>query len=546
MIQTKFALVFKSRKLFMVPTLLVALELFIGLLQAPWDVDPHHDGIVYGAAVAASEGRVPNQGYFEQYGPFASTLQGIFLKFTSTSLFSLRVSTVLIVTAITISLYFMARKLLGEFGAFSVALLWSLSSPRMHAAMLPWSSFYSTLLLIASIYVLKKLSNKRLFDLNIGFGLAAIFISLASLCRINAIGSFFALITVLLLKREWNALKSSFFGALLVFLTFNGLGFAFRFLKDFYFQCVIWAFGTYSTSGAEDAKGYIVNALMYFTIPFFGLLVVLASQRLKSRIYIPIFLVLALASLLTQNLDSSRESYLNPTYLLAFISKHIHFSFSYFGLFFSLIAVVVLFNRNNVQIERTAIAVIGGSTLSQLYPSPDPLHLWWIAPVGLAAFFSIYDEDLNLKNFRLDTSGYSKFATILAFVMSIALFQEATISRFPYESSTLKKMQGVTQYDRDVDSTLKNLELLNLKGRVAFDCPDGLYAAAGATYLPMTKDFVSWSPRPDHPLTHSEYIFVCNSSIKANSYPVGNDWEIVFEVESSKGSNFLVKRVPNA
>jgi len=543
--QTKFALFFKSRKLSLIPTLLLALELLIGLLQAPWDVDPHHDGIVYGAAVAASEGRVPNSEYFQQYGPFASTLQGIFLKFTSESLFSLRISTVLVVTLISISLYFMGRKLIGEFGAFFVALVWSLSSPRMHATMLPWSSFYSTILLIAAIYILKKLPNKHLFGLNLGFLLSAALISLASLCRINAVGSIVALLVLLLIKREWNALKSSFLGFFLVFIVFNGLGFAFQFLQDFYFQCVIWAFGAYSTSGAEDTKGYIVNTLMYFTIPFFGLLVFLASRQLRSKAYIPIFLVLGLTSLFTQDLKASHESYLNPTFFLAFVSKQIHYVFSYFGLFLSLFATVILFKRKNAQVERVAIAVIGGSALLQLYPSPDPLHLWWIAPVGLAAFFSIFEENLNLKYLQLDIMGFSRLAAILALVMSIALFQESKISRFSYESSTLKNMQGITQYDRQVDTTLKSLEELNLKGKVAFDCPDGLYSAAGSTYLPKTKDFVSWSPQPDQALTDSDYIFVCNSLIKASRYINGKYWQTIFEVQTLKGFNFLVKRVPH-
>ena len=193
---------FKSHSRFIAPFLLLLIELIIAFVQAPWDLDPHHDGYVYAAAVAASEGRMPNSEYFQQYGPLASTLQGLFLALTSPSLYSLRLFTGLSIALISLVLYFSARKTIGEFGAFFVGLLWSLSSPRMHATLLPWPSFYSTILLLVAVYCLKKLVNRKLFGLDAGYFLAAVFIFLASLCRINVIGRFGTIVLLLFLRRN--------------------------------------------------------------------------------------------------------------------------------------------------------------------------------------------------------------------------------------------------------------------------------------------------------------------------------------------------------
>ena len=541
----KFPFVAKIDKALLAPIVLVLIELSIGFLQAPWDVDAHHDGIVYGAAVAASEGLMPNSEYFEQYGPLAPSIQGLFLKLTSPSLYNLRIFTVLTVTVIALLIYFSATKLLGVYGAFAVAALWSMSSPGMHATMLPWSSFYSTLFLIAAIYSIRKFSSQSYFGINLGYSVATGLMVLASLCRINVLGTIGILALILIFKRAWNVLRASIVGFLVVFLLFNVIAAFNGFLGDFYFQCIFWAFGAYSTSGAEDVKGHIVTILMYLTIPFFGLMVMILSKFLKAKLGIFVVLMLLLATLFTQNLETDHKSYANPIFLFSFISEHTHYMFSYFGIFVSIFASVLYVKRNSITLEKLTIAVIGSSVLFQLYPSPDPLHLWWVAPVALIAFFSFVDSDLKVGFLYVSRRGLTYLASILIIVMGVSLYQQAQIPRFSYLSSTLQNMQGTTAEDRALDRTLQLVERQSLKGRVGIDCPDGIFAAAAGTYLPSNKDFVNWSPNPETPLTKSKFIFVCNSTLSAAQYQSSVDWQTVFEVPTAKGFNFLVKKVSN-
>ena len=48
------------------------LTAFIYFRVAPLQVDPHHDGVILGAAVAVAEGRPIQSGAFSQYGPASS------------------------------------------------------------------------------------------------------------------------------------------------------------------------------------------------------------------------------------------------------------------------------------------------------------------------------------------------------------------------------------------------------------------------------------------------------------------------------------------
>ncbi len=542
MFQAKNLYFLKSKLSFFPPIFLLVLEVVIGFIQAPWDIDAHHDGIVYGAAVAASEGRKPNSEYFQQYGPLSSSLQGAFLKLTSPTLYSLRIFTVLTVSLIAFAIYFAARKTLGELGALSVAIVWSISSPRMHAVMLPWPSLYSSIFLIAALYFAQKYKNLLFHGISVGYFIASAFIALASLCRINVLGTISLLVFLLVIRQEWKILKDSVYGFISVTTIFNFVAAVLGFIDEFYYQDIIWAFGTYSTSGAEDAKGHLVNFLMYLTIPFFGIMTILLSRIIMHKLFAIIVFLLLLSTLFSQELKSNHQSYANPVYLYAFISKHSNFMFSYFGVFFCLAVLFHLLIRRKGSSSQIFVASIGASTIFQLYPTPDPLHLWWVAPVGIIAAFNLLDEQSKFGIWHIYTSGISRLSLCITVVLAIVLVQEIRIDRFSFQSSTLKNMQGTNGTDHFLDQTLLKLEHEPIKGRVSFDCQDGIYAVAGAQYLPMNKDYVNWSPRPEETIESAEYIFVCNSRTPALQYLPSSEWKTIFEVQFNDKSNFLLKR----
>lgn len=408
--------------------------------------------------------------------------------------------------------------------------------------MLPWSSFYSTLFLIFAIVSIQKYSKKTLMRVNLGYFLASIFIISACLCRINALATLIAIIFATLISKNWDALKSICLGGFLASALFTILAFGLGFLNDFIHQCIVWAFGTYSTGGAEDVKGHIVNLLLYLAIPFFGGSVFILSKTLKYKYSFAIIAIFLLSTLYFQNISTDHQSYANPVYLFSYISQHSHYMFSYLGIFiciFLFAKYTFLFRSRN---QDLVLAAIGASTLSQLFPNPDPLHLWWVAPVALFAFFNFSPLSLKTLGVKTLAPGTLKLAGILSLVMLILLISESRIQRFAFQSSILAGMQGVTQSDRDLDRTLLLIQSKVRKGETVFDCFDGIYAVSQEGYLPTTKDYVNWSPRLDYSLWNSESIFVCNSPINAREYLSNRNFDIVFEVHTSKGYNFFLSR----
>ena len=63
-----------------------------------FDPDPHHDGVMFTAALASALGKVPNREFFAQYGPLTPVLQGMWLDLTSPTLFNLRLLHAIILT----------------------------------------------------------------------------------------------------------------------------------------------------------------------------------------------------------------------------------------------------------------------------------------------------------------------------------------------------------------------------------------------------------------------------------------------------------------
>ena len=74
----------------LIPLALFALEFLYFAYIHSWEVDPHHDGIMYTAAVGVYEGKIPHRDFFAQYGPVTPMIQGIWFRITEPTLFNLK------------------------------------------------------------------------------------------------------------------------------------------------------------------------------------------------------------------------------------------------------------------------------------------------------------------------------------------------------------------------------------------------------------------------------------------------------------------------
>jgi len=115
-----------------------------------WEVDPHHDGIMFSAAVGASQGLIPNRDFFAQYGPITPIIQGVWFRITSPTVLNMKILTCLGLALISQLLFQQSRKVLGVASALLISTLYILTGPFG----LPWSSIFSTLAIILSLIII--------------------------------------------------------------------------------------------------------------------------------------------------------------------------------------------------------------------------------------------------------------------------------------------------------------------------------------------------------------------------------------------------------
>ena len=519
------------------------LELFVGLIQAPWDLDAHHDGIMYAAAVGSSEGLIPNHEYFAQYGPVTPFIQGIYLHLTSPSMIDLRIFTAITIALLGMLIFASLYVSVGPLIAGLISGIWTISSPRMHAATLPWSSLYSTLCVVIALLIFKKMAGKRTKWFSWDYLLLGVFLILGMLNRINILGAIILLCLFLMYKKLFLELRSFLIGAGGTFLVFNILFLYLNALKDFYYQCVIWAFGSYSTAGYKDWKGLLVNYALYLTLPFFTFLFILISKNTQKAKNFAVVFLLSVISIAISNLKIAHQSYLNPSYLIVFLCHNYQSIFSYAGVTLSIILLLKNFTKNIYSNHQLTIWVLGSSVIFQLYPTPDLLHLWWAAPIGLISAFQSKVIFETIGFFGIPKIGLRHTSIIIFIILSLVLAREVLTKRFEFQSHTLQRMTGTTFKQKAVDLTLIQMEKLPLAKQTEFNCVDGIYAGAGGKYLARNKDFVNWSPGFVSNQSSYRYYFFCNSSFNAQNFPHPKSWKLIFDQQLGDGTiNFLYER----
>ena len=134
-----------------------ALQAALLFLVAPLQIDPHHDGIILGSAIASADGFVGPAGAFSQYGPLTPLIHGFFLDLTGTTMFNLRLFAALNVLLISYFLHQVMLKIASKKVALTTSSAWVFTSAiwttSFPGALLPWPSLMATALILASISI---------------------------------------------------------------------------------------------------------------------------------------------------------------------------------------------------------------------------------------------------------------------------------------------------------------------------------------------------------------------------------------------------------
>jgi hypothetical protein len=338
-------------------------------------------------------------------------------------------------------------------------------------------------------------------------------------------------------KRLLSYINLGFFFTFLAVLLYLEQFDALRFYLE---QCILWASSAYV--GAPVVSVSLIADLLW--IPFFAgvsALVFLIYFKLGSRhvsTQLSIFSFFSALFLFAPVLSGIEkvgpQSLRNPRILLIIGSQKAQFSYAYFVLITSMILLtgfllLMIRKRGNTLTQnqspfKLAIALIGISSLSQLYPFADNYHIAFISPILILAAIIVIPK--KIIDFRVQKSLNWLLLTLIP-MLFLKFYWEASTERIPFESSTLKGMYGSWRTASSLDRTMQKLELQ--EPGIDFVCADGLYAGAGGRYLANNEKFVTWGP-PTEKSEIGDRLFICYANQQLIDSYLNSGWTILFKV----------------
>lgn len=493
------------------------------------DPDPHHDGILYGAAVRISDGGVPNRDVFAQYGPLVPEIQGLWLRFFGPSLINLRIQALLIFILVSASIWKVAKLYTSRRTAHLISSAWILAIPSV----LPWPNIYTTLISISSFLLLVDLKERKIHNSSLRVVIAASLIGVGVFGRIHLIAIFILVSCYfLLIKNLRKTLIPWVFGfsgsvlAIALILQINGA------LKSFISQCISWSFFEYASPSIN--KSFVVGLFWYPVICFFLALIIWSVRLLiqfRNGISFSIFLTIALflIFLLVSKIDRTGNLTLrNPRIVAIDLARNMLNSLDYSVAFIMALAFVI----GAFKIKRVPTAIALGvlysvGIMTQLYPKYDINHLWLVSPMLIIGFLVLFGDTSWFKGISIQPLQIVLLGMCVALVVQILAL--ALQPRSSFDSPSLKGMSGPTDFARSLDLTLLQLEKYAKSESTNFQCENGIFAGAGGKYLASTKSLVNWGPDANEDGFGSQ-VFFCGVSDKIIDEAKSLGYKIVFKV----------------
>lgn len=480
------------------------------------DIDPYHDGFIYPMALIVSQGGVPNKDFFSIYGPIAPFVQGIWLDVFGPSLLNLRIHGAITIVVISILLFFLSRRFLGDVGAGLISTIWLVGNPLIVQPSLPWVDLYTTLILLLGIIYIGKVSSRdALSPLN--YFVLGIVLALGVFAKINfsiPLAVIFLLVTIYFGFKNSLAFAQ---GILLTLIFFTVLMYFIGSLKGYIEQGIIFPFSMHDEG--RSLRGIINIKILIFgsgaLLVFYLANKLSFSNRITHRHILRSSVILTLSASLIAL--CFREISVPFVVFAGDISKDLsNFlkNSSYWLLFGSIFLAVISVARVFVKRKSSKLnsqfvltGIIGFSSIFQLYPNPEPGHIWFVFPVAIIAAIVWAPSLLNEKSL-----GYLSKLALIPTCAALITINVSYIS-IDREQHTAKPFVGMSsQQGRAylIDSTMSQLEKIITKETVQYNCPLGIYSVAGNNYRGSDYQYVDLIPKFNQPKVISDLIFTCD------------------------------------
>lgn len=513
--------------------------------QYLWNPDPHHDGIMFTAAIAVKDGLLPNKDFFAQYGPLSPYIQGSSLSLFGNSLTGLRIFTAFLLIATGAMVGYRTLQTLGSKYAILVFLIWSLTGPMG----LPWSSIISTFLLIFVLFTSFSVKNHELTLRPRVFLITSQLLVLGILVRVHLVVIITLISVVLVFYRKlfpdklylkWFAVSG--LNIIISLISLHGTGV----LSPYVEQSFIWAFEHYASPAVT--LSYLSGLIWFFLVPltvvifakavtlFLGL-----SKIIRASLLLTIFMIITATLVHVSNTKKTEsDSLFDVNYFMFELLRRLLLAINYLPLMFSVAIFFLLIIKKlpgDIKLNQNyfLIAAISIGTLAQLYPLFDPWHLWMVSPVFLMA--AVLVSSTMKFSLRKDF-GITFVSIVMLTVLSINFVSNLNSQTYKFKSSILNGMSSSREDAVFLDRTLVNIEkYVKKEDEIVFLCGDGLYAAANGHFLSEGLMFVDWGIDSPKVTRETKFIFFCEvTKVSIDAY-LRNGWTKKF-IEPNGHVNF--------
>ena len=505
--------------------------------------DPHHDGVIYGAAVGASQGLIPQRDFLSQYGPMQPLINGIWLKLFGTSMLNLRLFYCVLLVVSSYLVYTSLRRYIKNDLSLLIPTAWILTGPFG----LPWPSILSTFIALISIKVFEKgiLIKTKERSATLFIFISGMAVGLGVFVRIHMLIISVLVVIMLIVFVKFSIINSrlailwvtGFITAITSVVTFLYITGSLNF---YIYQSVVWPANFYGK--LDISKSYIVNWFWYPATFLFVLTIVyltriyLGKSNSKFRlinttiICSSIFISSYYVSIQEKTGDLTLR---NPKVLVITFADRLIHSIGYTAsTLVILLSMSFLIKRkgfflNPKESIQWIYLVYGVGIFGQLYPLYDNYHLWMISPVFLLSF-SILGPIMRNEYSHLAIKG-----VLVSLILALCVQQvgQLQIPRYSYKSEQLLGMQSSWVSARGTDLTL--LKLQNVDTKIQFNCGDGLYAVASGKYQAKDRNFYNWDPVLKMASSSTEYVFFCQTTRTRYSNYLKAGWKKMFEIPIS-------------
>lgn len=514
-----------------------------------FDVDTYHDGFIYPMALISSNGGIPNKSFFSMYGPIGPSVQGLWLQIFGQSLWILRLHGAILISVIGICIYRILNRQLTTTVAVLLSSIWLAGNPLIVQPSLPWVDLYTTLILLVGILYINRcrlLTNRDIFFLGILFALGVF-------AKINFAIPLFAisLIVVLIYGIRSGLLFS--LGSLITLFSGTSIMLIRGSFSDYISQGIIFPLTMHdegkSIRGLLNLKILLFGLAMAFILMNWRRIPLARKASITFRVWLPILLC-SFAVILTIMFRKIDEPFLSLQDLNSMeIFNSLLKNLPYFPMFAAIpilwikaINVLRKWSLSNIKEGSSLILGIAISCTFQLYPNPEPAHIWYIAPVVIVGIFYHNSRQPFAELDQISLSRLLLIPTCLALITINILYMSQ--ERINHTMDPLKQMKSAPQVVKSIDYTLRQLSLFTRGKSVQFNCPLGIYSVADNVYRGSDNQYVDLIPQYGITKTESDLIFECDLS-KAEVAGINNSAQVLFISSGygQYGDNVLYRKI---